>query len=343
MITIDGSDGEGGGQVLRTALALSLATQQPCRIDNIRARRKKPGLLRQHLTAVQAATAVGRAHVEGDVIGSRSLTFEPRGIEGGEYAFSVGTAGSATLVFQTIMLPLLQAGAPSTLTFEGGTHNPWAPPFDFVDRVYLPIVRRMGGRVETSLERHGFYPAGGGRFTVSIAPGGPLTQLTLQDRGEISTRRVRALVANLPLHIAEREVKTALRLLNWSDDCGRVEAISGAIGPGNIVFVEMESPCAVEILAGFGDSGVAAEAVADRAVRDARRYLAANVPVGACLADQLLPLLAAGQGGSFRTLALTPHARTNIDVIRRFIDVRVNAVEEARDVVRIEMERMGRS
>src|SRR6185436_13785565 len=170
MISIDGSFGEGGGQILRTALSLSLATGAPFRIENIRAQRPKPGLLRQHLTAVQAAAAVGRAHVEGHTAGSLALTFTPTGVFPGDYAFAVGTAGSATLVLQTILPPLLAAGGRTVVTLEGGTHNPWAPPFDFLKRVFLPIVNRLGPRVEVALERYGFYPAGGGRFSVTIDP-----------------------------------------------------------------------------------------------------------------------------------------------------------------------------
>ena len=337
MIAIDGSEGEGGGQVLRTALALSLATSQPFRIDKIRARRERPGLMRQHLTAVQAATWIGRAHVEGDAIGSQSLTFAPGKAVAGNYAFSVGTAGSATLVLQTVLTPLLLASGPSTLTLEGGTHNPWAPPFDFLDRVFLPAVRRMGPRVSVTLERHGFYPAGGGRIVVSIEPVSCLATAEWLTRGEIVKRRVRALVANLPRHIADREVKTALHLLNWSDDAGTTEIIDRASGPGNLVFVEIHAEHASEICTGFGESGVAAEAVANKAAHEARRYLVAGVPVGSHLADQLLPLCALANGGAFRTVGLSRHARTNATIVERFLPVAIASHDEGRDVVRVEI------
>ena len=337
MIKIDGSEGEGGGQVLRTALALSLATSQPFQIEKIRAGRQRPGLMRQHLTAVQAATAVGGARVEGDAIGSPSLMFEPQAVRGGAYTFSVGTAGSATLVMQTVLAPLLLADGPSTLTLEGGTHNPWAPPFDFLDRVFLPVVRRMGPRVSVTLERHGFYPAGGGRFTVSIDPVAALAPMAILERGEIVERRVRGLVANLPRHIADREVKTALHLLNWSSEAGTTEIIDGAAGPGNIVFVEMHGEHASEICTGFGESGVAAEAVANRAAHEARRYLAAGVPVGCHLADQLLPVFALAGGGAFRTLGLSRHARTNAGIVQRFLNAAVTTHDEDRDIVRVEV------
>jgi RNA 3'-terminal phosphate cyclase (ATP) len=339
MITIDGAKGEGGGQVLRTALAMSLATRRPFRLENIRAGRQKPGLLRQHLTAVRAAAAVGRARVEGDALASRGLTFEPRTLEAGEYSFAVGSAGSATLVLQTVLPPLLTADRESTLSLEGGTHNPSAPPFDFLQRVFLPFVNRLGPRVDATLLQPGFYPAGGGRFTVTIRPSPKLARVEWLTRGDIVQRRVRVLLAHLPRHIADREVATALRLLNWSADCGHVEVVNGSPGPGNVVFVEVESEHVAEICSGFGEAGTPAETVAERPAKEARRYVATGAPVGCHLADQLLPVLALGDGGSFRTLPLSRHAMTNADVIREFVDVRISTTDEGRDVVRVDVDR----
>jgi len=339
MIVIDGSAGEGGGQVLRTSLALSLAAGRPFRIEKIRERRPKPGLMRQHLTSVQAAATVGQARVEGDRLGSTTLSFEPEVPQPGEYTFSVGTAGSATLVLQTILPPLLTAAGPSRIAFEGGTHNPWAPPFDFLDRVYLPCVRAMGPVVTAHLVRSGFYPAGGGRFEVAIEPCSTLGPFEALHRGEILGRSVRALIANLPRHIAEREIATALTLLNWSAESGCIEEIRGASGPGNVLMIEIRAGHAREILTGFGESGTPAEAVARRTVDDARRYLAAGVPVGCHLADQLLPLLALAGGGAFRTLKLSRHALTNADVIRNFLDVTIDHRDEARDVALVRISR----
>ena len=337
MITIDGSKGEGGGQVLRTALALSLATRQPFHLEQIRARRAKPGLLRQHLTAVQAAAAIGNAEVDGDTLGSRELRFSPKAIRPGDYRFAVGTAGSATLVLQTVLPPLLMASSASTLVLEGGTHNPWAPPFDFVERVFLPLVNRLGPRVEASLSRPGFYPAGGGSFTVTIQPASSLKPVDLQVRGDIVSRRVTALIANLPRHIGEREVRRIVHGLNWSPDRAVVQTLDGIAGPGNIVLVEVESAHVSEIATGFGEVAVTAEAVAEGAMKQMRRYLAANVPVGEHLADQLLTVMALGGGGVFRTMALTRHALTNIEIIRQFVDVPIDVIDEARDVVRVEV------
>lgn len=337
MIKIDGSIGEGGGQVLRTALSLSLATGQPFHLEHIRRGREKPGLLRQHLTAVQAAAAVGESRVEGDALGSTEIRFEPGRVRAGQYRFAVGGAGSATLVLQTVLPPLLTAASESTLVLEGGTHNPWAPPFDFLQRVFLPLVNRLGPQVAASLTRPGFYPAGGGSFTVTVRPSRSLNRLDLQSRGDIVGRRVTALLANLPRHIAERELRTAIAGLNWKADCGSVTTCDGLAGPGNVLLIEVESTNVIEMATAFGAVGVTAEAVANQAMRQTRRYLAAGVPVGDHLADQLLTLLALSGGGVFMTLALSRHTLTNIEIIRRFVDVRIAVAEEARDVVRVEV------
>src|SRR4030095_11432506 len=218
MITIDGSFGEGGGQILRTSLGLSLVTGQPFRIDKIRAGRRNPGLLRQHLTAVKAAAKIGQAEVTGVNIGSTQLTFSPGRVAAGCYQFAVGTAGSATLVLQTVLPALLiseDQDRETRLTLEGGTHNPFAPPFDFMTKAFLPLLERMGAQIEARLERYGFYPAGGGRFEIVIRPAKALVPIELNERGKILNRRATALVAHLPRGIAERELGVGHRKLSW--------------------------------------------------------------------------------------------------------------------------------
>jgi RNA 3'-terminal phosphate cyclase (ATP) len=219
MIQIDGSLGEGGGQVLRTALALALVTGQPFRLEKIRAGRAKPGLLRQHLTAVQAAARIGAARVEGAVLGSTSLVFEPGAIRPGNYHFDIGTAGSTTLVLQTILPPLLAAGGPSRLTLVGGTHNGLAPPFDFLARTFLPLLNRLGPAVAATLERPGFFPAGGGRLTAEIQPAPRLSPLCLGERGALRQQWARVLIAGLPPAIAERECQVLRQKLGWPEEC----------------------------------------------------------------------------------------------------------------------------
>ena len=194
MLTIDGSQGEGGGQILRTSLALAAVTGTPFSIEKIRAGREKPGLLRQHLTAVKAAAEICAASVAGAEMGSSALTFRPGPAKAGEYAFSVGTAGSATLVLQTVLPALMIASAPSSLVLEGGTHNPGAPPFEFLEKCLLPLLNRMGPTIVAKLERPGFYPAGGGRFTVEISPVPALQQLEMVERGTPRSVKARAIV-----------------------------------------------------------------------------------------------------------------------------------------------------
>jgi RNA 3'-terminal phosphate cyclase (ATP) len=321
MITIDGSFGEGGGQILRTSLALSLVTGKPFRIENIRAGRKNPGLLRQHLTAVNAATEISRAEVTGAAIGSRELTFAPGSVKSGDYAFAVGTAGSTTLVLQTVLPALMMASAPSTLILEGGTHNPFAPPFDFLETAFLPLLNRMGPRVTAQLERPGFYPAGGGRMSVHIRPALEWKRLDLLTRGECRARRTKAVVANLPLSIAERELRLIEQKMSWPRDWMKAELVQGSRGPGNVVTIEIECEHVTEVFTGFGERGLRSEAVAEKAVQQARRYIASEAAVGEYLADQLLIPMAMAGIGSFTTLPLSRHATTNIEVIGKFIDV----------------------
>jgi RNA 3'-terminal phosphate cyclase (ATP) len=331
MITIDGSIGEGGGQILRTALGLSMVTCQPFRIENIRAGREKPGLLRQHLTAVNAAAAICGASAEGAAISSLQLSFSPGKIKSGEYTFSIGSAGSTTLVLQTVLPALLTADGPSTLTLEGGTHNPFAPPIDFLEKAFLPLIARMGPRVTVALERAGFYPAGGGRVVVKIEPVKKLLPLHLPERGEIKKRLAKAVVASLPGEIAKRELDRVEHMLGWTGEQLQICQYPNEWGPGNVLTLEIESEHVTEVFTGFGMKGVTAQAVAERAVQPARRYLAANVPVGEYLTDQLLlPIVLAG-AGSFHTLAPTRHTNTNIDVIARFISVRTILKDTGRD------------
>jgi RNA 3'-terminal phosphate cyclase (ATP) len=354
-IVIDGAHGEGGGQILRSSLALSLVTQRPIRIVNIRAGRSRPGLARQHLTAVTAATDISRAQVTGAAIGSRELIFSPGPVSCGEYTFRVGTAGSTTLVLQTVLPALLLASGPSTLILEGGTHNPWAPPFDFLAAAYLPLINRMGPQVAVELERPGFYPAGGGRFRVQITPATHLAGFDLLERGDITSRQARVMIARLPLHIAQRELDTIRRRLDWSTEECTVEEVS-SLGPGNVILIRLDSAQITELFCSFGREGVKAEIVAQEAVKEVRDYLKANVPVGPYLADQLLlplgisawksppaepnvPQRAAGfqRGGTFRTESLTGHSTTHAELLRQFLGISVEIAPETAHTCRVQI------
>lgn len=324
MLTVDGSFGEGGGQILRTSLALSLVAKAELRITNIRARRQKPGLMRQHLAAVRAAAAIGRAEVKGAEIGSKELVFRPSAIEPGDYTFNVGSAGSATLVLQTILPALLRASGPCRLTLEGGTHNPMAPPFDFLEKAFLPLLRAMGAHVTARLDARGFYPAGGGRFFVEMAPAPELHRIDLLERGAILNRRAVATVCNLPTQIALRELEAAQRVLGWESECFRPDAIRGH-GPGNVLTIEVQSEHVTEVFSGFGERGVRAETVGERAAKEAKAYLDAGAPVGEHLADQLLLPMALAGGGSFKTFALSSHTTTHIELLEKLLGAKIHA------------------
>jgi RNA 3'-terminal phosphate cyclase (ATP) len=322
MLMIDGSFGEGGGQILRSALGLAMVTGQAIRVEKIRAGREKPGLMRQHLTAVEAAAAVSGAKVRGDEIASQELTFEPGPIRPGQYSFAVGTAGSATLVLQTVLPALMIGRDASELTLSGGTHNPWSPPFDFLQKSFLPLLGRIGPRVKAELKRPGFYPAGGGEFTVLIQPVEHLKPLELLDRGEINKRKATAMVARLPETIAERELKVVREELGWPEEYLMVEKVENSLGPGNVLCIELESEHVMEVFTGFGQLHVSAETVARKVLQQVREYLAAGVPVGEHLADQLLVPLALA-GGRFRTVEPSRHTQTNIELIKKFLEVEV--------------------
>lgn len=318
MIYLDGATGEGGGQVVRTALGLSLVTGKPFTLKNIRAGRRKPGLMRQHLTAVLGAKEVGRGEVKGAWVGSDTIVFEPGETVPGSYSFAVGTAGSCSLVLQAILPALLVCDGPSELVLEGGTHNPMAPPFDFLKETFVPLVNRMGGAVSVELERPGFYPAGGGRIRVVIEPFTTRVPLELV---ELTNPLVsaRAVCSQLPDHIGNRELKVVRERLEVQDRV-ELQQVQGN-GPGNVLSIRVCSDQLTETFTGFGEKNVRAEKVALNAVKQVKKYLECGCPVGPCLADQLLiPMVLAG-GGRFRTGKPTSHTLTNMDIISAFIKV----------------------
>jgi len=324
VVHIDGSQGEGGGQVLRTSLALSVLTGKPFVIERIRAGRKKPGLARQHMMCVEAAAAISGAEVEGNGLGSQSLRFQPGTVQPGDFHFDIGTAGSTTLVLQTLLMPLLLADGGSLLTIEGGTHNPMAPPFEFIRDTFLPQVRAMGAHVEVVCERPGFYPAGGGRLSVEIAPARALKAYEMLDRGALIRVTAASLLSLLPDVIAERELAVVRRKLKLPED-GQITRIDSAKGPGNAVLITIEHEHLVEVVTAVGEKSVSAERVATGAAREAQGYLQHGAPVGEHLADQLLLPMAVGGGGRFRTGPLTEHTRTNIRTIQAFVDAKIEA------------------
>lgn len=337
MIAIDGSEGEGGGQVLRTALSLSLATGQPFTMTNIRANRARSGILRQHMTAIEAACAIGSADCKDLAVGASEITFVPGHVTSGEYHFAVGTAGSTSLVLQTILPPLMLADGPSRLTLEGGTHNIFAPPFDFIERAFLPLLNRMGPAISAVLKRPGFYPAGGGRIEVEIQPAKTLKALDLLDRGGLRRVEARAVVAALPGIIAVKELASVEKILGWPADARKIVQLSERIGPGNIVLLEAEFDHVTEVISGFGKLGVSADVVGEKAARRMAGFLSSTAAVGPYLADQLLLPLALAGGGSFTTVQPSDHSRTAAQVISQFLPLKIDfeAHEDGHHIVTI--------
>jgi RNA 3'-terminal phosphate cyclase (ATP) len=323
--------GEGGGQVFRSSLALSMITQNPVTIDKIRAnRRPRTGLLRQHLTALRASAEICGASVEGDALKSPRVRFSPGTVRPGRYRFAVGTAGSAMLVLQTILPALMMADGDSEITLEGGTHNGKAPPFEFLERAFLPLLRQMGPAVEVELERPGFYPAGGGRFIARIHPSRSLRPLSLLEVGERAPIQACARVAHLPRGIGHRGMLTLREHLplEWPDTT--IIEHDDALGPGSSLHVFLTSQCLTEVVSGFGARRVPAEDIAMGVVKAVKAYLAHGAPVGEYLADQLLLPLALAGGGRFRAAPLSLHTTTNIAVIEQFVPfpVSVTALQD---------------
>jgi len=238
-----------------------------------------------------------------------------------------------------VLPSLLTAGRPSSLVLEGGTHNPSSPPFDFLAKTFLPLVGRMGTRVEATLERPGFYPAGGGRFRVTVAPTKKLAPLALEQRGALRAKRVRAVVANLPRAIGERELKRFAARTHWDSSAFSLEAVPDSVGPGNALIAEVESEHVTEVFTGFGEKQVRAETVANVCADEMLAYLATDAPVGPHLADQLVLLIALAGQGAFRTTKPTQHTHTQLAVIPRFLKTAISCTEEAGGTWRIECAR----
>lgn len=309
----------GGGQILRSALTLSAITGQAFRMTRIRSSRPKPGLMRQHLTCVKAAAEICDGAVDGAEIGSVELVFSPGKIRGGDYAFAIGTGGSTALVLQTLLPALLHAEAKSTLRIEGGTHNPMAPPFDFLEQCYLPILKSMGARAGVILERPGFMQAGGGILSATIEPVKKWKKLKLLERGEPVGTFGRVLHAHLPAEIASREIRAAASVLEWPREDILVEEAPTSPGPGSVILLGARFKKVCEISSSVASMGRSAESVGAAAAKGLRNYLASPAPVGVHLADQLLLPMALAGGGTFDTFATTNHMATNCALIENFL------------------------
>ncbi|HEY9679806.1 MAG TPA: RNA 3'-terminal phosphate cyclase [Drouetiella sp.] len=329
MLTIDGSLGEGGGQVLRTALALSCVTGKPFKLINVRANRTNPGLQQQHLTAVKAAATISDATVDGDAKSSQTLIFEPGAVKPGKYEFDIGTAGSTTLVFQTILPPLMLAKEKSELTFTGGTHNPHAPPFDYVNETFVPTLEQFGPTVKLDLGRLGFYPPGGGKFSAVVKPKEKLEVVELMRRGKTLRRCARSLLVRLSQRIGQKELDyVRLNMPDWGGGELRLDVSDNATSPGNALTIQFECENITETFTAVGTRGLAAEKVAENAVAYAKRYTESTAAVGEFLADQILIPFALAGAGSYSADIISSHTQTNIETIKHFLDVDIKVTDE---------------
>jgi len=353
MIRIDGGYGEGGGQILRTALALSCITGRPFEIINIRKGRKKPGLQPQHLTGVRAAQQISRAEVEGAQIGSQMLSFSPGKVRGGEYSFDVseikGSAGSVTLVLQAIMPPLIIAGSKSKISVKGGTHVEWSPPFHYMRDVLLPLLNKMGISAGLEIEKWGWYPVGGGRASLSVETTSGHARKPLRSPGDIRNRgrllRLSGIsaVSNLPTSIAVRQMDHGNWLLKGAGLSAKFEIIDApSIGKGTFFFLLAEVE---KIRAGFsalGERGKPAETVAEEAVRQFLEFIGSEGAVEPHLADQLIPYLSlCGDSSSFTTSRVTRHLLTNAWVTEKFLPVKIEVDGDEGDFGIVTVETLG--
>jgi RNA 3'-terminal phosphate cyclase (ATP) len=343
MIQIDGSYGEGGGQVLRTSLSLAAITGQPIRIEHIRAKRQKPGLAAQHLTAVRAAATICQAQVQGDALESMTLEFIPGGSsQAGKYTFDVtearqgGSAGTVNLILQTILLPLALATGDSQVTLRGGTHIAFSPPFTYIEQVYLPILTQLGLKAEAVLHAWGWYPRGGGEVALRVTGGNTLSGLTLLERGALRQVRGLAIVTELPSHIPQRMAMRAENLLDQADLKAQVRPLrERGIGPGAGVFLTADYENSRAGFGALGRLGLPAEKVAEMACEELLDFHATGAPVDVHLADQLLlPLALASEASQYRVAEISLHLTTNAWVIEKFGLAKIT-IDEVEKVVAI--------
>ncbi|MDJ0734269.1 MAG: RNA 3'-terminal phosphate cyclase [Nostocaceae cyanobacterium] len=344
MINIDGSWGEGGGQILRTCLSLATITGQPVRIDRIRANRKKPGLAAQHLTSVRAAATICQAQVNGDTLGSMTLEFIPNcPPQAGQYSFDVtqarsgGSAGAVTLILQTILIPLALANGSSQVILKGGTHVPWSPPVTYIQEVYLPTISHLGVQAKVKLNAWGWYPQGGGEVKLEVTGSKqPLGTLQLLERGALRQVRGLAVVTELPSHIPQRMANRADNLLQQAHIPTQIKPVrERGLAPGAGIFLTAEYEHSCAGFSALGRRGIPAEQVAETAVEELLSFHAQALPVDPFLGDQLLlPLTFTNNTSQYRVASISKHLTTNAWVIEQFKLAHIT-IEQDQKLVRI--------
>jgi RNA 3'-phosphate cyclase len=340
MIEIDGSEGEGGGQILRSALALSILTGRPFKLVNIRANRSKPGLQPQHLMCVRAAGTISGATYKGAAVGSSVLYFEPNAVKPGKYTFTIGTAGATSLVLHTVYLPLaLRGDQPSEVTVTGGTHNQHAPCYHFLETTWAAYLRRMGFEIELAMPRPGFYPRGGGEIRAVIRPCSRVKGLTITTCPELTTAGGFSAFAGLPESVGKRQARRlTVRLKSEGVESHIPIEEWQAANPGTVAAVIFRQAPVPPLFFGLGERGKPAESVADDAADEAIAFRDSGCPVDPHSADQLvLPLTFSPDASEYRTSEVTRHLTTNIATVRKFVDrtISVDGEEGQPGTVRI--------
>ena len=321
-ITIDGSHGEGGGQMLRSALALSILTRRPFKMINIRAGRAKPGLRPQHLASVKAAAKICGADYKGAKVDSSTLNFEPGDVQVGDYKFDIGTAGATSLVLHTVYLPLaLRGDKPSVVTITGGTHVSNSPCFDYLKNTWTAWLAKMDLNVELELVKTGFYPRGGGEIRATIHPAPTLRPIHAMKKVELTTISGVSAVAGLGADIGKRQARRLGERFKREDVESHIEQEEWPGGPGTVVTATFRQLPVPACFFAIGERGKPAESVADDCAEEALRFRESKAPVDPHAADQLLLPLAFAEGASeYRPSEVTLHLKTNIEVIQQFLD-----------------------
>jgi RNA 3'-terminal phosphate cyclase (ATP) len=340
-IQIDGSFGEGGGQIIRTSLSLAAITGRAVEIYNVRGRRTKPGLQPQHLTAVRAAASLCNAQLSGDSVGSMHLIFQPQNpVQAGEYQFDIGTAGAAPLVVQTVLLPLALTGEASRVRVTGGTHVPHSPAIEYLESVYFPLLRRAGLDVSLQYSSAGFYPRGGGEIEVQIGPSGAPTPLDLTERGKLQNLQSFIVTSNLPEHVAERGASTVERAMKA---VGRKVAVElrakPSPGPGAAVIVAAECENGYAAFSDIGELRKPMEKVAEAPCKEFMRWWKSGAALDEHGADQLVMPMAFASGTSrWTTPVITEHLRTVLWVVQQFVPVQSTLEEKADGMGRVKLQ-----
>jgi len=330
MLIIDGQSEQAGRSLLGTCLGLSMATQTPFRMENISTGSRGVGLSRRELSLILAANQVCGGDLDGAVMGSQTLSFRPGQVQAGHYDISIGMAGSVTEVLLCLLPALMQADGGSSLLLQGGTHIPGSPSFDFLQRVFIPVLEQMGPRLRLSLERPGFYPAGGGKISAEIEPAETSASWEIYDAGRSLKNSATVLMAHGSKKIAQRQLEQVQKKLSWKESECHIELVRHSLGPGNVMILETVKENINALFCGYAGAHDSPQSATIKAIESFRRFVAQRVPVSPMLAETVLLPLALTKGGEFRTTPLSLHSQQQIPLIQRFLDVNISVEHSSR-------------